>query len=332
MHLPQAHAVNRWLSLVFSNAGNLMNKTTLLISGALGLTVFAAFVCWTFFHSLRMPLPIAQQDSSQVSGHNDQPIVSTSPKGADPPKEEGLESVLQSESFQGVSASDESLRLRALLNDRMRAESWLPELALDALSPGNVEEVSLATNDLIRRREVLEGLRPNQVRYILETKAMALELLGVAALEDDRQTLRSAITLDGARNLASEWIDQIPKDDQQYRYLTELGVYELIQGRAGRGLAYTGVAEDAQVLEQTYREFRSRLGQFDYSKPRTDEAAYVEGVFGQLADALALRDYLKDTPRAEGLEAILITGDYHDIVLKYLGPYHVNYVPLSSQN
>lgn len=216
-----------------------------------------------------------------------------------------------------VTLGDEELMsLRTILADP-QSDWWHSAVILLALT-GHQEEASNAVQDFIRRREVTTN--PQLSRWLYSKKTYATELLGVTATDADVEFLRHALTLEGARDITKDWIDQIPGIE----YLPPYEVYSTVQGRSGRGLAFVGTPECDRFLEDAYNEFRERVVDIDFRKPLTDETAREESIYGQLVDGLALRDFRRHLPREEAIYVSLF-GPFEDILLGFGEPYRFNY-------
>lgn len=209
----------------------------------------------------------------------------------------------------------------SILRDTKKYDSWWTAASLICLR-SDTEEASDVIQELIRRPEDVRDLRENQRYWLFGKKAMLIELLGIVRTDADVETLHSAITLDGAKEIASQWIDSIPTGEY---FGSEYEIYDLVQGRAGRGLAYAGDPDSLSLLESTYKEFREKVEEMNFDAPRSDIEGYEESVFGQLADAMALKDYLEVIDRESAIPQLLLGGIQSDIFAEYGAKYRFNY-------
>jgi hypothetical protein len=212
--------------------------------------------------------------------------------------------------------SEELNQLRTILADP-QSDWWQSAVILLALT-GHREEASRAVQDFIRRREVTTDLPSHRQFWLFGEKAMATELLGVTATESDIKLLLDSLTLEGAKDLTKDWIDQIPVS----QFLSPYQIYDLVQGRSGRGLAFAGDKESHRILERAYREYRQMVEAINYKTPLTDITAHQDSVFGQLADAMALRDFVKMMPREEAVYVTNSCGCFEDILRAFGEKYY----------
>lgn len=208
------------------------------------------------------------------------------------------------------------------LNDSKGHQSWWLTLQVVAYL-GQPEDAGPIIQDFIRRREDTTGLQGNELYWIFGRKAMAVSLLGVTRTEADIETLHQIIELEGAKELVGNWIDQIPKNGL---YESEYEIYDLVQGRAGRGLAYAGDSTSTALLRSTYEDFKRRVTAHNYDGPSTTISAYEASVFGQLADAMALNDFIQPRDRRYITYDILFTRGFQTLVMREYGEkYRFNY-------
>ena len=191
---------------------------------------------------------------------------------------------------------DSLAALYQMLEDPQYASRW-PDIAKII---GFISEDANSVPELvnyIRRREDWSTVRTDREGVArIVGKVKTLLWVGLVGGETANTLLRKAVTLEGARELAKEWIDgELPGSFGNKR--SEL--VELIQGSAAIGIVHSQHAENMRLVEQEYRQVHA-----DCEKNKVATEYY-----NQLCDAMAIRDLIAEKGMKEYLGSLGAGGN-----------------------
>jgi hypothetical protein len=200
--------------------------------------------------------------------------------------------------------------LWAALKDPRQSSSW-PKIAQLMGYMGEDAQTARFLLDYVRRAEDWKPLNDAVLFNRMVGKVKVLKWVGKIGDKDSVEVLRKALTEEGAKDLAKDWIDgPMP----EWAKKANGRVVELIRGTAAIGLVYSQDAEGIRLVEKEYERV--------HEGRKKGEA--VSEYYNQLIDAMAARDMIRDMGKQEFFK-LLGSEKEVDAMSPYLRKYSWNW-------
>ena len=203
--------------------------------------------------------------------------------------------------------------LLAILGDPEYMEYWNSVSLTIAIVDGEHESSEALLRYVRRRDDWRSHLPEHRFRTYVIGKIAGVGRLGLVGDEETLTLVKSALTVEGARALVSEWFD----DCAPHTKMRPDKLLAMVQGEAARAMVQAGDAEGIRQVEDLYTLVSTTKEQ---SLPETTD---VDWLRTRLATVLGIRDLIHDVGMERYLDILAVQETRSRVILRYAAKYRL---------